>query len=104
MPLAQLDEADRKVVEQCLRAAVHGPFFPEWEFSTLFGLERDEVRTVLESWPNVDDSQESVSLAINNSFANLLGYPHGLEKEWPRFISVSEGEAKRIFERWRTGP
>ena len=37
---------DSRVIGECLRAAVNGPFFPDWEFSTLFGLTRDEVRAV----------------------------------------------------------
>ena len=101
MPLAKLNAADREVVAQCLRAAVEGPFFPDWEFPILFGLERAEVRTVLAAWPGVDESQTTVRLAINNSFSNLLGYPHGREREWSRFISVSEDEVSRVFDRWR---
>ncbi len=49
MPLTDLDERERDVVRQCLKAAVESPFFPEWEFGTIFGLERDDVRRVLMS-------------------------------------------------------
>jgi len=101
MSLANLSEKDRDVVRQCLRAAVDGPFFPDSEFQTLFGLERTEVKSVLQSWPNLDESQESVRLAINNSFNNLLGYPHRCERQWPLFISVTEKDAERIFNQWR---
>lgn len=31
---------DVQIIRQCLRAAVDGPFFPDWEFSTLIGAER----------------------------------------------------------------
>lgn len=65
--LANLDEAEREVVRECLRATVEGPFFPDWEFSTIFGLERDEVRRVLLSWPTLDEADESVVRAISNS-------------------------------------
>jgi hypothetical protein len=99
--LANLTPDDRDVVRQCLRAAVEGPFFPHLEFQTLFGLERSEVRTVLGAWPDLDESNDSVRLAINNSFANLLGYPHGCESQWPQFISVSGGDVSRIFHLWR---
>ena len=47
MSLANLDEKERGVVRECLGATVEGPFFPDWEFQTLFGLERDEVRRIL---------------------------------------------------------
>ena len=89
VPLPDLDAKEREIVRQCLQAAVEGPFFPDWEFSTLFGLERNEVGNVLQSWPELDESTETVQVAISNSINNLLGYPHGCEKEWSFFISVS---------------
>ena len=100
--LANLTERERDVVRECLRAAVEGPFFPEWEFHTIFGLERDEVRQVLHSWPNVDEADESVVRAINNSFNNLLGYPsRNKQVLWPKFVSVSGIELARIFDKWK---
>jgi hypothetical protein len=100
--LADLSDTEREVVRECLRAAVEGPFFPEWEFHTLFGVTRAEVKGVVNSWPNVDESDETVILAINNSLNNLLGYPLGREEEdWPKFISVSREEVGRIFLKWK---
>lgn len=89
---------------ECLGAAVHGPFFPEWEFATLFGLERGEVRRILATWPPLDDTDDSVVLAINNSFTNLLGYPaQDKETVWAEFLSANEAEVARIFDKWK-GP
>jgi hypothetical protein len=88
-----------------LRAAVEGPFFPEWEFGTIFGLSRDEVRQVLSSWPDLNESEERVMVAINNSFNNLLGYPARNKHElWPKFISVTHIELARIFDKWKGRP
>jgi hypothetical protein len=102
LPLADLDNRERNVVGECLRAAVEGPFFPEWEFPALFGLTRDEAANVLKSWPDLDERDESVILAINNSLNNLLGYPYHKENlEWPKFISVTKEEVARIFFKWR---
>ena len=102
MSLANLNEREREVVRECLRAAAEGPFFPEWEFETIFGLKRDEVRQVLLSWPKLDESDDSVVRAINNSFNNLLGYPTRNKAEtWPKFISVSGIELARIFDKWK---
>jgi hypothetical protein len=105
MPLTTLDEREREVVRECLRAAVEGPFFPDWEFETLFGLDREEVKHVLLSWPSLNEADESTALAINNSMNNLLGYPIGEGQDaWPRFISVSRAELARIFDKWRGKP
>lgn len=101
MPVKDLNPTEREIVKDCLRAAVEGPFFPDWEFSTLFGLERDEVRKILESWPHLDEQNNDVVLAINNSFNNLIGYPHGLHDNWSDFIPVDVAELARIFSKWR---
>jgi hypothetical protein len=69
-----------------------GPFFPDWEFHTLFGLERAEVRAIAAAAPQIDDSHEDTALAIHNALGNLLGYPHDQETAWSQFISVSHGE------------
>jgi len=101
MSLQTLTDAERRVVFECLRAASGGPFFPDWEFHTLFGLHRHEVARIVAALPDIDDSEESVSLAINNAMNNLVGYPHGEDAAWPQFISVPESEVRRIFEKWR---
>ena len=49
MNLDSLSDMDKAIVGQALRAAADGPFFPDWEFHTLFGLERSEVRAIADS-------------------------------------------------------
>jgi len=102
MSLANLNAEERDVVRQCLHAAVEGPFFSDWEFGTLFGLERDEIRRVLQSWPNIGETDHTIVVAINNSFNNLLGYPLANKHDiWPKLISVDHVEVARIFDQWR---
>jgi|SRR3989338_1583981 len=101
--------ATEKIIRECLQAAAYGPFFvskntddPYWEIHTIFGLEIYELRGIADKYPNVDQHAESVKTAINNSFNNLLGYPHHCtEKEWNEYLSVSPDELKIIFEKWR---
>ena len=83
MGLDRLSDADKALVGQALRAAVDGPFFPEWEFHTLFGLTRSEIRAIADAWPNVDLTSSDVALAANNALNNLLGYPHGQDSARP---------------------
>ena len=105
MSLANLTSRERDVVRECLRAAVESPFFPEWEFQTIFGLGRDDVNRVLHSWPDLDEGDEFVVRAINNSFNNLLGYPvRNKQSLWPKYISVSGIELARIFDKWKGRP
>ena len=105
MSLSDLNEKERDVVRQCLRAAVEGPFFPEWEFQTIFGLRREQVNTVLVSWLELDEKDELVVRAINNSFNNLLAYPAPNKQElWPKYVSVSAIELARVFDKWKRRP
>ena len=105
MPLTDLNATELDVVQECLRAAVDGPLLPDWEFQALFGLERAEVRKVLQSWPELNEADETVAIAINNSFNNLLIYPvPNKRKQWPKFLSVKRGEVARIFDKWKGRP
>ena len=86
---------------QSLLAAARGPFFPDWEFQTLFGLERSEVESIASSFTPATPIIGDVSLAINNAMGNLLGYPHGQEAAWSQWMSVTPAQLQAIFTRWR---
>lgn len=99
--MIHIPEKDKRVILECLKAAALGPFFPDWEFSTLLGLGRKEVEKVVADWPHIDWSDQNVILAVNNSINNLLGYPHNMMKEWPKYISVGPDEVNRVYQSWR---
>lgn len=99
----ELGAVEMDVIGKCLRAAAEGPFFEDWEFSTLFGLSRAEVLSVAESWPSVDHSEATVHRAINNSMVNLLGYPHGLDADLRAYVPGGPPEIERVFSVWRAG-
>ena len=88
MGLNDLTDEGRAIVAACLRAAVDGPFFPQCELHTLFGLTRVEVDRVRSQWPNVTDPDDAV-VAVNNALNNLIGYPHGCDRQWSDWIPVS---------------
>jgi len=100
MALSDLTEAERGVVRDCLRAAVVGPFFPMWEFHTLFG--HQEVADIAFGAEPLDDGREDVRVAINNALNWLTGYPHRCGGEvWGRFLGVSAEEVRRILKKWK---
>lgn len=101
MALQDLTPDEQQIVLDCLKASVEGPFFPKWEFSTLFGLSREEVRSVIQKWPVDDTSDEVAARAINNAMNNLLGYPHQEKEAWYQYISVSQEEVHATLEKWR---
>lgn len=91
---------DLEIVRQCLRAAVEGPFFPDWEFPILFGVERNEVNTVYEAWPEQAIDTEDFYAAVVGAMNHLLGYPHGEHGEggaWSQYISASPERVMEIL-------
>lgn len=106
-----LSKADSAVIAGCLNAAVHGPFFPEWEFHTLFGLTRAEVDTVLTNWPDLPDTAphgyesplDFQEQAINNTMNNLLGYPHGVQGDaFAHEVGATMQQVASTMTRWRS--
>lgn len=94
----QLSERDQSIIRQCLKAAVEGPFFPEWEFHTLMGLTRQEMAHVLDSWPAAAD-ERTRDLAVINALNNLLGYPHGQAESLTRLVEADPAEIEAILRR-----
>jgi hypothetical protein len=99
--LQHCTQEDRKIIGDCLRATVEGPFFPEWEFQILFGLTRAEVARVLQAWPQVDESNDIVRRAVHGALGQLIGYPHGEEQAWDRYIAVTPARVGETLQRWK---
>jgi hypothetical protein len=59
------------IVHAALRASIEGPLVPDWEFHILMGVQREEMRAVLDAWPTVVDAD----LAINNAFNTCAANP-----------------------------
>lgn len=101
MPLKNLTKKEQEVICECLKAAVNGPFFDDDDFHILFGLYRNEVLPIIESLPDIDESNELTIRAINNSINNLVGFPHNKKEYWDEYISVSPAELEKIFTKWK---
>ena len=101
MGMECLERESQEVIFQCLVAALKGPFFPDWEFETLFGVSRGKLADIVESWPEIDDTEQDVILAINNAMGNLVSYPHDNYGEWEKYISVNPEKVLDILQRWQ---
>jgi hypothetical protein len=89
-------------VTNALRAAVEGPFFPEWEFHMLFGAERAEAAELLRRAPDIDLSDKNVFIIVNNALVNLWGYPHHQEQCLADY-GLDEAQLKRVLDEIRDG-
>ncbi|MBK9944622.1 MAG: hypothetical protein IPP13_23750 [Kouleothrix sp.] len=93
-----------RIFHEALAAAARGPFFPDWEFHTLFGLERSEVEQIAFNFAESTEIDGAVRLAINGAMNNLLGYPHGCDNQWHDWLSVTRHELSEIYELWLSDP
>jgi hypothetical protein len=86
-----------RVFDQVLMAAVNGPFFPEWEFSILFGRSKEEVRAAIGGLsPGAEMSREQRYL-LRSALNNLLGYPHDREDAWSDWLSMTPAELGHLL-------
>ena len=99
------------VLGRCLRIAVSGPYFPDWEFHTLMGLSRDVMRAVAEAWPEAptdepdhfESAAQAQLVAVNNAANHLVGgYPHGVSKDaLERDLGCTVEDVLRALAAWR---
>jgi hypothetical protein len=97
MPLDALTEDEIHVLHVCLQCVAAGNVVPhDEEFETIMGIDILSLRQVLRDWPHVDDKEERVWLASNNSLNNLVGYPHDFQDDWGSHIPISRAEVVRV--------
>ena len=94
-----LIDDDKETLRRCLEVAASGSVFEDPEFHALFGLRRPKVGAILSRWPNVDWTDPDVDLAVNNTLANLIGYPHG--KDLPSLVGADREHLEALLRRWR---
>ena len=91
----ELTERDHEVIRALLAATVEGPFYPDWEFQTLFGFDRQEVREVLDRWPE-GVGADPTDAVVYGAFNNLLGYPHDDWDAWSEYSDATQAEVKEV--------
>lgn len=100
MRLYHFSPGAREFIRRCLFEAADGPYFPDWEFQTLFGLERSQVRSVARDWPPSNEDDATVCDAIGGALDNLCGYPHGFEKRLEELERATGFEVGTVREEW----
>ena len=83
---ASLSSIEMETIRRSLRATVDGSFFPDWEFETLIGFSRDEIRAVYDAWPPQTFDRDGFGCAVIASLNSLIGYPHGKDAELIAYI------------------
>jgi hypothetical protein len=100
--LDRLAPKDIATIGEALRLAADGPLFPDWEFQALFGVQREEVRSVAARWPEVDVHDERVICAVLNSLTQIEFYPHGCDELVQKKLGTDGVYLHQLFERAAT--
>jgi hypothetical protein len=95
--LDALPADDVELIGACLDAAVTGPFFPDWEFETLFGLSRSQVKAVSQRWP-ANAAEDTTEIAVRNTLANLSGYPYGQHELLRNMLATSPERIRQLLD------
>ena len=81
-----------RIYRNSLKTMCEGPFVEDWEFQTVMGVSRDEMRSIHDKWeePPTDVALRVVRQALNN----LIGYPHGRMSKVEEMMGVPEPEMR----------
>lgn len=88
---------DRRLAAACLRAAADGPFFPDWEFETLTGASREEVRANAGMWESASPPTSTMHAIARGGLTNLLGYPHGRAADLCGLVGHSREDLNQLL-------
>lgn len=95
---SQFTDEQTDQIKKCLLASVNGPYFEDWEFGALFGLDREEVNLVAKAWPTIEHlDPELVRVALINSLNNLLGYPHNMEEQLLKETGCTDADIYQLL-------
>ena len=102
MTFERLSEKDKRIVRECMNAIVDGPFLDDFEFETRIGVDREEMRRILRTYPDLeDDNDESpTAICINNSLNEVsYGLPFS-DDEWSAWFTVTRSEIQEVYKAW----
>ena len=99
--LRSLNPEELEVVRKSIIEARRGL---DRDYETRIGVAKEQCESLLEAWPNVDDSSDDseVTVLVNNSLNDLL---HGIglsEHKIEERIGCSRDEMLKVYRKWAT--
>ena len=86
------------LLHRCLRAAVEGDYFPDWELPTLMGARVEELRAILRDWAHLDLCSRDTREVLINVVVNLCGYPHNQKERLWKEVRADESTLDELVE------
>jgi hypothetical protein len=106
MSFNSLDASEKETVLQCMRLILDETrLIEDPEFQTRLGIDRDQLRSIITAWPELDDlitdAGSDAVLAINNCL-NEACYGLNINERLERKYSVPHDEVRAVFNKIRT--
>lgn len=103
MAFEEMTEPEREFIRQSMNAILYGPFVDAAEFQTRLGINRSQLRDVLDAWPALDDDDENgdVCLAINNCLNETLHSGCVDLRVWSGWFTAPKADIAAAYQRWQ---
>jgi diaminopimelate decarboxylase len=98
MAFENLSAKQQEIVLRCMKAT--NAFIDDWEKHTRLGLSPEELQRVIQHWPQIDDSEETGLLAVNNCLNEVCHGFHIDSNEWPRWFDCTREQVDDVYQRW----
>lgn len=102
MAFEKLLPNEQNIVLQCMTAILEGSFIDSFELQTRLGVDKEELKSVVAAYPQLDDTDEdsATNLAINNCMNEVC---HGVDitpDKWIKWFNVSRENVKEVYIKW----
>ena len=99
---SKLNNKNWQIILQCMECIFQGPYISDVAFSTRVGISRSQLKSLIDAWPNIDDSnwESYAHIGVNNVLNEIC---HGVSistSDWDNWFDVSRREVKEVYKRW----
>ena len=92
-----LTEEDKLSIKKSLSALINGPYIDDDEFEGLIQINREQVKELMNRWPNIPDNDLKSWRTIKLCILNLLDYPHGEDEKLYNYLNISEEQLEQLL-------
>lgn len=102
MAFEKLTEQEQRLILEAMTAILNGPYIDDAEFQTRLGIDRLQLREVLDTWPVIEDDNEDshACIAINNCMNEVC---YGIEissAAWSKWFTAPRSDVAAVYARW----
>jgi hypothetical protein len=102
MSIKNLSDDDQKIILQCMKCVYGGSYIDDLEFHTRLGINRIELKQLIDEWPEIDDSHNgsSAQLAVNNCLNEVCNGIRFNNEDWSIWFKANREEIYDVYKCW----